>query len=171
MQAHTLKTVAVALLGALLTFGERSAQLSPVVRASALAPGNQVLEWNQIFIDTLIATNTPNSSSQRLGAIVHTAIFDAFNGIERRYGPVFVHPAAPPGTSRRAAVVAAAHATLAGLFPSRQAALDASYSESLAALYDEDEHGGQSRVRGLAWGEQVAQAVLAWRATDAFSAT
>jgi hypothetical protein len=38
---------------------------------------NQVLEWNQIFIDTLIATNTANSSSQRLGAIVHTAIFDA----------------------------------------------------------------------------------------------
>src|SRR4026207_1723611 len=51
---------------------------------------NQVLEWNQIFIDTLIATNTPNSSSQRLGAIVHTAIFDAYNGIKRRYSPIFV---------------------------------------------------------------------------------
>ena len=51
-------------------------------------PVNQVLEWNQIFIDTLIATNTPNSSSQRLGAIVHTAIFDAYNGIERRYKPI-----------------------------------------------------------------------------------
>jgi hypothetical protein len=43
---------------------------------------NQVLEWNQIFIDTLIATNTANSSSQRLGAIVHTAVFDACNGID-----------------------------------------------------------------------------------------
>ena len=50
---------------------------------------NEVLEWNQIFIDTLIATNTANSSSQRLGAIVHTAIFDAYNGIEQRYTPVF----------------------------------------------------------------------------------
>ena len=28
---------------------------------------DQVLDWNQIFFDTLIATNTPNSSSQRLG--------------------------------------------------------------------------------------------------------
>src|SRR5262245_7154774 len=46
---------------------------------------DQVLEWNQIFIDTLIATGTANSSSQRLGAIVHTAIFDAYNGIKRRY--------------------------------------------------------------------------------------
>jgi hypothetical protein len=52
-----------------------------------------VLEWNQIFIDTLIATNTANSSSPRLGAIVHTAIFDAYNGIKRRYTPIFVqHP-------------------------------------------------------------------------------
>ena len=61
---------------------------------------NQVLEWNQIFIDTLIATNTANSSSQRLGAIVHTAIFDAYNGIEPRYTPIFVHSRTP--AARRA---------------------------------------------------------------------
>ena len=59
------------------------------------APVNQVLDWNQIFIDTLIATNTANSSSQRLGAIVHTAIFDAYNGIEQRYTPIFVHDKRP----------------------------------------------------------------------------
>ena len=76
---------------------------------------DQVLDWNQIFVETLIATNTPNSSSQRLGAIVHTAIFDAYNGIERRYTPVFVQnvddggrSVVPPGASRRAAVVTAA---------------------------------------------------------------
>ena len=79
---------------------------------------NQVLEWNQIFIDTLIATNTANSSSQRLGAIVHTAIFDAYNGIERRYVPVFVDRTAPRGASRRAAVIAAAYPALVGIFPS-----------------------------------------------------
>src|SRR5687767_2275306 len=55
----------------------------------------QVLEWNQIFIDTLIVTNTANSSSQRLGAIVQTAVFDAYNGIDRRYTPIFVHGEAP----------------------------------------------------------------------------
>ena len=66
-----------------------------------------MLEWNQIFIDTLIATNTANSSSQRLGAIVHTAIFDAYNGIEQRYTP-YSSAGAPRGASRRAAVIAAA---------------------------------------------------------------
>lgn len=134
-----------------------------------LLGGNQVLEWNEIFIDTLIATNTPNSSSQRLGAIVHTAIFDAYNGIERRFAPIFVHDTAPPGASRRAAVVAAAYTALISLFPSRQAALDASYIASLAALSDDGEDGGESRDRGLEWGMEVAKGVLAWRAADGFS--
>jgi len=133
-------------------------------------PPDQVLEWNQIFVDTLIATSTPNSSSQRLGAIVHTAIFDAYNGIERRYTPIFVHSSAPPGASRRAAVIAAAYHTLFVLFPSVKADLDASYAASLAALSDdEDDDGGKSRERGIAWGTEVATAVLAWRANDGFS--
>jgi hypothetical protein len=129
-------------------------------------PVNQVLEWNHIFIDTLIATNTPNSSSQRLGAIVHSAIFDAYNGIERRYTPVFVHDEAPRGASRRAAVIAAAYTALLVLFPSRQPELDVSYAASVAAL---GEGGGQSRERGIAWGIEVAQTVLALRATDGFN--
>ena len=155
---------------------------SPVSGTTAAIPGHratlaasveephpdQVLEWNQIFIDTLIATNTPNSSSQRFGAIVHTAIFDAYNGIERRYTPIFVHDEAPVGASRRAAVIAAAHTALVGLFPSRKPELDASYAASLAALSDDGEDGGQSRERGIEWGRQVAEAVLTWRAGDGF---
>ena len=129
---------------------------------------NKVLEWNQIFIDTLISTNTPNSSSQRLGAIVHTAIFDAYNGIERRYTPIFYQAEAPRGASRRAAVIAAGYTALVGLFPSRQPALHASYLASLEDLshYENDD---QSLHRGIAWGTEVAQAVLAWRAADGFN--
>jgi hypothetical protein len=134
---------------------------------------DQVLEWNQIFIDTLVAMNTPNSSSQRLGAIFHTAIFDAYNGIERRYAPIYVHGKAPAGASRRAAVIAAAYTALVGIFPSlsssQRAVLDASYTASLIALSDDGGDGGQSRKRGIAWGTEVALAVLAWRATDGFN--
>ncbi|OLE90141.1 MAG: hypothetical protein AUG08_01375 [Acidobacteria bacterium 13_1_20CM_2_55_15] len=142
---------------------------------------NQVLEWNQIFIDTLIATNTANASSPRLGAIVHTAIFDAYNGIEQRYTPIFVHNEAPNRASSRAAVVAAAYTVLAGLFPSQKSALDASYAASLAALSDDCDDASQGSPRhsctrrierierGIAWGTDVAQAVLACRATDGFS--
>jgi len=132
---------------------------------------NQVLEWNQIFIDKLIATNTANSSSQRFGAIVHTAIFDAYNGIQRRYTPIFVHDEAPNGASRRAAVIAAAYTALVGLFPSQKSSLDASYTASLAALSDDDVDGGKSRERGISWGTDVALGVLAWRTTDGFTAS
>ena len=150
---------------------------SPVEAARASsewsAPVNQVLEWNQIFIDTLIATNTANSSSQRLGAIVHTAIFDAYNGIERRYTPIFVHDEAPRGASRRAAVIAAAYTALVGLFPSRQAGAGCQlcgFAGGAERRWSE-RSAAQSRERGIDWGTEVAQAVLAWRATDGFSAS
>ena len=165
---------------------------SPEADAAQASPDNgdrgrgqhaasEVLEWNQIFIDTLIATNTANSSSQRLGAIVHTAIFDAYNGIEQRYTPIFVHDSAPDGASRRAAVIAAAHTALVGLFPSQQAGA----RRQLCGFA----RGAERRLRrprpiaarrgscttrierGIAWGTEVAQAVLAWRATDGFSAS
>jgi hypothetical protein len=136
---------------------------------------NPVLEWNEVLVETLIATNTANSSSQRLSAIVHTAIFDAYNGIERRYTPLFVpyldgngHRLAPAGASRRAAVIAAAYTALVALFPAREPQLSETYAASLAALGDDGGDGGQSRERGIAWGTQVAQAVLARRVADGF---
>jgi hypothetical protein len=162
---------------AAIALGSPASGAARVSQASEQNP-DQVLEWNQIFIETLVATNTRNSSSQRLGAIVHTAIFDACNGIERRYTPIFVQNVdgngqslVPAGASRRAAVIAAAYTALVALFPSRQQPLSDSYAASLAALSDDGEDGGQSRERGIAWGTQVAQAVLAWRAADGFSAS
>ncbi|MBK5294922.1 MAG: vanadium-dependent haloperoxidase [Acidobacteriia bacterium] len=140
---------------------------------------NQVLEWNQIFIDTLIAANTANSSSQRLGAIVHTAIFDAYSGIEQRYTPLFVRDSAPRRASRRAAIIAAGYTALVGLFASQKPALDARYEASLATLrldcQDQSPEGQSSctnRIdRGIDWGTGVVHAVLAWRVSDGFSAT
>ena len=170
MTSNILRAAAGTCLGALALLAPPAVQEGSA-RASDSTPHDQVLEWNQIFIDTLIATGTANSSSQRLGAIVHTAIFDAYNGIERRYTPIFVHPGAAPGASRRAAVVAAAYSALVALFPSRQPELDSSYAASLAALGGDDGDGGQSRERGIAWGMEVAQAVVAWRATDGFNAS
>ena len=51
------------------------------------------------------------------------------------------------------------------------AQLTESYAASLATLSDDGGDGGQSRERGIAWGSDVARAVLAWRTTDGFSAS
>ena len=164
--------VTVGVLGAVHVKAEHDSQQSS-------GRVDEALEWNQIFIDALIATGTPNSSSQRLGAIVHTAIFDAHNGIEQRYTPIYVHTRAPQGASRRAAVIAAAYTTLFELFPPHRPLLDASYKASLVALSAACEQSrsrpqGDSCAthieRGIGWGIEVAEAVLAWRATDGFGA-
>ena len=138
--------------------------------SAAPTPANQVLEWNQIFTDTLIATNTPNSSSQRLGAIVHTAIFDAYNGIEQRYTPMFVEPAAPQEASPEAAAIGAAYNVLVDLFPAQQSELDPEYAASLETLSESCSCPERMKL-GIDWGTEVGRAVLAWRATDEFSAS
>jgi hypothetical protein len=140
---------------------------------------NPVLEWNQIFLDALIATGTANIASPRLGAIVQAAVFDADNGIEQRYMPLFVSRRAPDGASREAAVVAAAYATMVALFPSQQkAVLDPAYTASIDALREQCPSGPRPNARcetriqdGIDWGADVAHAILAMRTNDGFSAS
>ncbi len=126
---------------------------------------NTALEWNGIFVDTLTATNTANAVSSRLAAIVHTAMFDAYNGVRQEYMPIFHIQPAPDNTNVRAAMIAASHTVMVSLFPSRKPQLDASYVASLGAVGG----GDPERQRGIDYGVTVAQAVLAWRATDRFS--
>jgi hypothetical protein len=105
-------------------------------------------------------------------------MFDAANGIDRRYEPLFVQAAAPDGASPEAAVVAAAYTTLIGLFPSRQApALDPAYcaldrraSASAARPAATRTPSCETRIQdGIDWGADVAHAILAMRANDGFS--
>jgi hypothetical protein len=174
MESHCYKAAGLVFVLGVTLFAPRA---KGEQESSVSAPVNQVLEWNQVFVDTLIATNTANSSSQRLGAIVHTAIFDAYNGIEQRYTPLFFRERAPHGASRRAAITAAGYTALVGLFPSQKTALDARYEASLAAVrlpcqsQSPDQRSScTNRIdRGVDWGTVVAQAVLAWRAIDGFS--
>jgi hypothetical protein len=126
-----------------------------------------VIDWNQTMLQVFATANTPAPPGTRLGAIVQASVFDAVNGIERRYTPIHVEPAAPPGASRAAAAASAAHEALVTLFPGQQALLDAKLADSLAAINGSDH--SQSIARGLAWGKTVADAILAWRAADGFS--
>ena len=167
-KSHRMATLAAACLTLLALGRVSAARASEDDGRARQARPDQVLEWNQVLLETLVATGTPNAASPRAAAIVHAAIFDAYNGIEDRYTPVLVRSRPPRGASRRAAVVAAAHAALTGLFPSQQAALDARYAATMAALPDEGEENDRARERGIGWGREVARAVLAWRASDGF---
>lgn len=139
--------------------------------APSSASADAVTDWNGALVDSLLATNAAPPNSGRLAATVEGAVYDAVNGIARRYTPLRVSSVAPHGASPAAAAVQAAYRTLSWSFPTRQADLDARLDASLAALGHGEDRGSTSRsiARGLAWGDQVADAYIGWRAADGFA--
>jgi membrane-associated phospholipid phosphatase len=134
------------------------------------ARADEVTDWNQLMFQAALVAKTSPLVMTRVAAIVQAAVFDAVNGIERRYTPIHVEPAAARGASRRAAAVQAAYGTLVKLYPSQQSTFDAELAASLAAISSEDagEHS-VSIARGIEWGQTVADAIWAWRSTDGFT--
>jgi hypothetical protein len=134
------------------------------------APPDMVTQWNLTMIAGLEAAAVPPPPSARIGAIVQASVFDAVNGIERRYAFYHVAPAAPRGASRAAAAASAAYTTLVALIPGQKPLFDAQLAATLAQISDNPSHPGRSVQRGLAWGTTVAHDILTWRATDGFAA-
>jgi len=94
-----------------------------VMLNAASAAQDVVTEWNLNAEKAALASPTVSGNSvltSRVYVLMHVAIFDAVNGIERRYTPYHVNAAAPRGASRRAAAIEAAYTTLVALFPSDQ---------------------------------------------------
>src|SRR5678815_1294878 len=106
------------------------------LEARALMAADTVLEWNQVAVEaTRVARLSPNAQPRAL-AMVHGAVFDAVNGIERGYAPYLVDQHAARWASSEAAAAVAAHDVLVGLLPTQQAAFDAALASSLAAVPD-----------------------------------
>src|SRR5262245_40252500 len=132
---------------------------------------DEVTDWNRIMLDSLRIGGPGGIVATRQAAIVQAAVFDALNGIERRYQPIHVQPGAAPGASRRAAVVQAAYAALVKLFPAQKTDLDAKRAASLAGIASQEAvENSKSIARGIEWGQEVADAIWEWRSADGFLA-
>jgi membrane-associated phospholipid phosphatase len=73
---------------------------------------DEITDWNQTMLRAALVGGTSPPVATRVAAIVQAAVFDAVNGIARRYTPIHVEPAGPAGASQDAAAVQAAYATL-----------------------------------------------------------
>jgi PAP2 superfamily len=150
-------------------------RLAPVLIATAaltapaVASADVVSDWNRTMVDALEVDKTPPPPSARVGAIVQSAVFDAVNGIARRYTPMHVLSDAPRGASPAAAAAGAAHEALVTLFPAQQATLDQRLADTIAQIADASTADDRSITEGLQWGKTVADETLAWRATDGFN--
>jgi hypothetical protein len=144
-----------------------------LLAGSGLAAADEVSEWNQIMLEaTLVPPATPAPVSTRSTAIVQAAVFDAVNGIERDYTPIFVSRRGPRHASQRAAAVQAAYAILVRLYPAQSDTLEQQRSASLRGISRGwgAEHA-ESIEKGVEWGQEVADAIWAWRSNDGFAET
>ena len=67
-------------------------------------------------------------------ALMHIAMFEALNAIDRRYQPYRLNLVTDRNTSREAAAAAAGHEVLVAQYPEQKAALDALLAQQLSAV-------------------------------------
>jgi hypothetical protein len=121
-----------------------------------------VIEWNQ----ALFSVGLPGGpTASHPSAILHIAMFEAANAIERAYTPYRFDIRASRGASAEAAAAQAAHDVLTALFPTHQATFDTLLDSQLVNL-----PAGREK-QGIAIGHAAAQAVLEWRQNDGWPAT
>src|SRR6266851_299101 len=118
-----------------------------------------IADWNAIS-ETAVKTagHAPPVAALDF-AIVHLAIYDAVESIDRRYEPYY---ALVPGATGllSAAAAKAGHDVLVGLFPAQISALDTAYNNFLTA------NGIDPHDPGVTVGAQAAANMLALRAND-----
>jgi len=109
-----------------------------LLQLAGTAWADEVTEWNKIMLEELRVAGIAGVVATRQAATVQAAVYDAVNGIERRFTPIHVEPDAVPGSSVRAAAIQAAYATLIQIVPaSQKPGLDAKREASLSALNDD----------------------------------
>jgi PAP2 superfamily protein len=131
---------------------------------SASQPVNVVIQWNRTL---LVIVRTPGAQPAtihptRSFAMMHAAIYDAVNAIDRTHKPYLIRlSGVPRSASQDAAAAAAAHDVLVALYPNFQSTLDSQLQTSLAPIPE-----GADKSVGLQVGKTVAAQILALRKDD-----
>jgi hypothetical protein len=129
--------------------------------SAAIAEANIITDWDA----TAAAIAPPSAVGLREMAIMHVAMFDAVNSVDRRYRPYLVQLPASDTTSKDAAATSAAAGVLIGLHPDASAQIQAASASALAAIPE-----GEAKADALALGKAVAEKILSVRSKDGANA-
>ena len=129
-----------------------------------------VLDWNATALNAIQAEGkagrgVPPTVGSRLLAITSLSVYDAVNAFDRTHTSYAVNTPAPVGASQEAAAAAAAHKALVTLLPNQTQLFDRQLALSLAEITDSP----QAEAAGVAFGNLVANTILASRANDGSS--
>jgi hypothetical protein len=153
----------------------RTANFRPLLEAledRCVPAVDPILEWNAVAIQADRVAHSggvnndqpgPTNSSRAL-AIVHAAMFDAYNSIHQNYTSYLTQAPNSTNASDVAAVAKAARDTLVALYPSQQVSFNAALTQTLSRVPN-----GARENRGIAVGQFVAQRILQIRANDGAS--
>jgi hypothetical protein len=141
---------------------------------SSAARSDVVTDWNaNAGNPAIVGCNILGTHESRMYAMMHIAIHDALNAIERRFQPYILDLPETPGASVEAAVATAARDVLVpvlGQLPLElfeaciPAAIDGVEADYTAALNDITD--GTSKTEGIVIGRAAAAVVLALRIAD-----
>jgi hypothetical protein len=138
--------------------------LGMVALASAAQPvrADAVVDWNEITVAAVTA-GRPGPIGVVDIALVHVAVHDAVQAMEQRFEPYHAEIDIPKPDRMKghpsAAVAAAAHDVLIGMYPAQAASLDTTYFNYLA-------NNGLTGDPAILIGQQVAARILPLRRTN-----
>jgi hypothetical protein len=125
---------------------------------------NPVVQWNRNLLVILRTAGAQPATihSTRSFALMHLAMYEAVNNIDRTRQPYRIEiQGASTTASQDAAAASAAHEILTWLYPSFQSSLDTQFQQSLSAI-----PAGSDRDAGVALGALVADRIAASRIDD-----
>jgi hypothetical protein len=139
--------------------------LAILISMTSPARADIVSDWGARAIAIGVEKQMPNAPLTRGLAMMHVAMFEAVNAVERRYMPYKLDLTADPSTSKEAAAATAAHAVLVQLHPEQRSALDQALQSNLATVPD-----GDGKSKGIELGKKTAAGIIALRADDGSTA-
>ena len=102
----------------------------------ATSMADTVLDWNeQAVAAVLVAKQLPPDGARSM-AMVHVAMFNAINAVERRYAPYGFEVRAPAHASADAAAASAARTVLEKLFPDQREGLENAFAAALKQIVE-----------------------------------
>ena len=148
----------------MLSKGFAATALALTIAFAGAARADVITDWNSkaeaIAIDKRIGP-PPNA---RIMTIMHVAMFEAVNAVERRYSPYALKLRADKMVAKEAAAASAAHTVLSVVHPDRKADLDAALKVFIPA-------NTEGVAAGIELGKEAATGILALRAKDGMDAT
>jgi hypothetical protein len=129
------------------------------------ARADVVTDWNAKADAIAAEKKTGNVPHARGLAMLHVAVFEAVNAIERRYAPYKLDLTADRTASKEAAAASAAYSVLLTLHPDRKPDLDAALAASLSGIA-----ATPAKTKGIELGQKAAAGIVALRANDGSNA-